>query len=469
MELWQKYKRFVESNLSGNLTTAVRGVAYWRDQLFITIVVYILPVSMIAYLPAMFICYRYDELYIAVYDTIAVALVLVLTLHRRMALATRKLFMISTLYLLSITLLYYLGVFGPGLIYMLSTVIFVSLVYSSRLAYLCIILNSLICILFAVGISYGLLGSPTSAIYDSHAWLGVASNHLFLSIVFAVAIHILISGFGETLANEIELKKRLIKETEMSASRVKELKLKNEEMEQFTYIASHDLQEPLNSISGIVEVLKLDGIRQDEKGYSQSLSFIATSVDRLRGLIKGLLDYSKIGRQIKLETIDCQKLIERVLEDLQAALQQAHAKIIIDVSIRQLPPLSVYPLEFNQLFQNLISNAVKFRKRNIDPEVHIKVVGVAGGWQFSIEDNGIGIDNLYLEKIFVIFKRVHGSEAYDGNGIGLAFCKKIVEMHGGRIWVESVQGQGSKFFFTLPHLETLSDIASNERFLLASE
>ncbi|WP_416865482.1 MAG: sensor histidine kinase [Imperialibacter sp.] len=449
MSIWSKYKELVASRLSDGAVPDVKGVGYWRDKLFQVIVVYMLPVCMIAYIPAMVLCYYLDQPYIAFYDSLAVALLAMVTFSKKMNLRWRKLLFVFTMYLLSVTLLYYMGVYGPGLLYLLSTVIFVSLIYSSKLAYWCIAANTAICVLFALGMHLGLMDSALVNIYTPAAWLAVASNQVLLSVLFAVSIQMLTSGLAQTLDKESSLKESIRNEMVESERLVKELKIKNEEMEQFTYIASHDLQEPLNTILGITEVLKLPSSKKGDGDFENSLDYISFSVERLKLLIKGLLDYARIGRQLEPKEVKCDEVIKNVVGDLQSAVSESGTKVLIDESVRRMAPLAVFPLDFNQLFQNLISNAIKFRRRDVEPIIELSVKEESDFFEFLVIDNGIGIKQDDLDKIFIIFKRVHGDASYEGTGIGLAFCKKIVELHRGKIWVESKAGSGSSFYFTI--------------------
>jgi signal transduction histidine kinase len=224
-----------------------------------------------------------------------------------------------------------------------------------------------------------------------------------------------------------------------------ELKVKNREMEQFAYVASHDLQEPLRTIrsySGLLNRRFSDQLGEDGQ---QFLNFIGDASLRMSNLIKGLLEYSQIGSDRRVSTVDCNVLLQEVLQDLDSSISKHLAK----VRVNPLPTLQGYEVDLRQLFQNLISNAIKFHKPGEEPLVEINAAEKQGYWQFSVKDNGIGIDPKYQAKIFTIFQRLHQSYDYEGTGIGLAHCKKIVEMHHGRIWLESEEGQGATFFFTL--------------------
>jgi len=397
----------------------------------------------------MVICYSLNEPYIAFYDSVAMLLIVLITFSGRMSLTWRKIIFVATMYMLSVMLLYFMGAYGPGLLYLLATVMFVSLIYSSEVAYWCIGVNSAVVLAVALGMHLEVLRSSMVTMYTPGTWLAVACNQILLSILFVAAVQMLISGLSHTLETESRLKDQLKHEMQESKKLVKELTVKNKEMEQFAYIASHDLQEPLNSILGMVEVMKLPGTRKNPADFDKSLGYISKSVERLKLLIRGLLDYAHIGRQLEVEEVSCHDVIANVVSDLRSSIAESGAKVEIGNSIKQMNPIGVFALDFNQLFQNLISNAIKFRGASVEPVVCLDVVDDGDFFQFSVKDNGIGIGAEALEKIFVIFKRAHDNSTYQGTGIGLAFCKKIVELHGGTIWVESAPEQGSTFYFTI--------------------
>ncbi|MEI7685717.1 MAG: PAS domain S-box protein [Planctomycetota bacterium] len=224
-----------------------------------------------------------------------------------------------------------------------------------------------------------------------------------------------------------------------------ELQRSNGELEQFAYVASHDLQEPLRAVSGCVQVLqrrykdKLDSYAEELIGHT-----VAGAV-RMQTLIEDLLAYSRLATRGKeFAPTDCREIVKRALANLDVAIKESGAVIDID----ELPTVRGDATQLTQLFQNLISNAMKFRG-DAPPAIEVRARRDGAAWLFSVNDRGIGIASEYFDRIFVIFQRLHMRTDYPGTGIGLSVCKKIVERHGGRIWVESEPGKGSTFFFTL--------------------
>jgi ligand-binding sensor domain-containing protein/signal transduction histidine kinase len=224
-----------------------------------------------------------------------------------------------------------------------------------------------------------------------------------------------------------------------------ELGRKNKELEEFAYVASHDLQEPLRTSSSYIELFQRHYKGKLDERADIYLSHIANASGRMRVLITDLLDYSRIGNKMELQQIDCNALLGQILEDLSAVIGETRSEIVAE----QLPVVNGYYTELRVLFQNLIINAIKFRKKDTFPRLHISALEKNDCFHFSFKDNGIGIEEKQGKKIFVMFQRLHTRSEYEGSGIGLSQCKKIAELHNGTIWVESVLTVGSTFHFTI--------------------
>jgi light-regulated signal transduction histidine kinase (bacteriophytochrome) len=249
-----------------------------------------------------------------------------------------------------------------------------------------------------------------------------------------------VKEYTEKLEVKVAERTRELKEA------MRELKRSNTELEQFAYVASHDLQEPLRMVSSYMGLLER---RYKDKLDDSAREFIGFAVDgaqRMRQLITDLLTYSRVGTKGKpFEETDCGDVYEKATKNLEVAIKEHGARVTHD----ELPTIAADGSQLVQLFQNLIGNALKFC-RDRTPEVHVSARREDGRWVFGVKDNGIGIAPENRERVFQIFQRLHTREEFEGTGIGLSVCKKIVERHGGDIRVESEEGVGTTFWFALP-------------------
>jgi len=229
---------------------------------------------------------------------------------------------------------------------------------------------------------------------------------------------------------------------------VKELRHSNEELQQFAYVVSHDLQEPLRTISSFTQLIERRYKNKLDSDADEFIEYIVVAAKRMQTLINDLLNYSRVATKKGFELTDMGDVLKSALNNLNTAIYENNAEITYE----NLPKIMAEPGQMIQLFQNLIGNAIKFRKPEVPPKINIKVCKDKNKEEyiFSIHDNGIGMEQQYAERIFTIFQRLHTKEEYEGTGIGLAISKKVVELHGGRIWVESKPGRGSTFYFTVP-------------------
>jgi len=257
-------------------------------------------------------------------------------------------------------------------------------------------------------------------------------------------IDLLLSSYD----NAVQKNRELQRATEKLESQTRELERSNSELEQFGYVVSHDLQEPLRAITGFLDLLHRRYHEQLDEKAEQYIDFAVNGAKRMQSLIHDLLAYSRVGTHSKeFVEVDCRVVFQDALANLRAAIEENNPEIGQE---GEWPKVHGDPVQLTQLFQNLVGNALKFHSTDRRTEIRISVVRQGSYWEFSVADNGIGIEEKDFQRIFQVFQRLHERGKYPGTGIGLAICKKIVERHGGTIWVESVANQGTTFHFTLP-------------------
>lgn len=293
------------------------------------------------------------------------------------------------------------------------------------------------------------------SVYHQDNFSDLISNYAIPSLAFkllvATTMLSLLRAINQKYITELEQRKKT--EYELKTAMDK-LQKSNHELQQFAYAASHDLKEPLRTISSYLALLSKRYKGQLDQDGDDFIHFTVDAAKRMSLLIDNLLTYSRVQtRQPKFETIDCNRLVEDVITQLVTAIEEQKA----EVRFHDLPTIYADRLQMLQLFQNLISNGIKFHKPDVLPTVFVQFCEKSGEFQFAVTDNGIGISNEDFERMFVIFQRLNTQQEFSGSGIGLAICKRIVDRYGGKIWLESVPDQGSTFYFTLPKQNVLQD------------
>ncbi|NJB82099.1 sensor histidine kinase [Wenyingzhuangia aestuarii] len=275
----------------------------------------------------------------------------------------------------------------------------------------------------------GYKNSPTG----NQEWMAIINRSLSIISVWIVAI----------LLYNIKKNSNLFRKN--TEDYTKTLELKNKELEQFVYISSHDLQEPLKVISSFTSLLELEHQKKLDDEANFYIASIKQSCTKMSSLINGLLNYGRIGANHERTLVDCNQILNDVTESITPLIKEKNAELIV----KKLPRLHANQNDLFLLFQNLITNAIKFQAPNTIPKIKIDSKEELSHWRISVEDNGIGIEKEHLNKIFLIFKRLHNVDEYEGIGVGLAQCSKIVEQHNGQIWATSTPQKGSVFHFTL--------------------
>ncbi len=248
----------------------------------------------------------------------------------------------------------------------------------------------------------------------------------------------------EELSREVERRKQAEEDLRRTTE---ELRRSNLELEQFAAVASHDLQEPLRMVAGYAQLLGRRYRGRLDADADEFIGYLVDGATRMQSLIQDLLTYARVGKARRLdEPTDLSRALQQALERLEAGVRESAATVTAD----PLPVLSADPVEAVQLFQNLVGNALKYRRPEAPPRVHVSARREGPNWIISVRDNGIGIDAQYAGRLFVPFQRLHTRAEYPGTGIGLALCRKIVEGHGGRIWIDPQPGPGTVLCFALP-------------------
>ncbi|WGK64861.1 sensor histidine kinase [Croceiramulus getboli] len=261
------------------------------------------------------------------------------------------------------------------------------------------------------------------------------SNHMVAGTYECSVHHIQDNYIYVSLRNVTELEKTK-----------NELEEKNKQLSQFAYMVSHDLKEPLNSVAMLTDLLQHQYMEQLDEQAKEFMQSIAEATERMSDLITDLLEYSALNYELEKVPLHCNDLVEVIQKDLMVTIESKQAVI----EVKSLPTVMGYPTQLRMVFQNLISNALKFSKPDESPVITVTAAEKEKDYIFAIADRGIGISKEDQERVFEVFQRLHRKSEFEGNGIGLAHCKKIVELHQGKIWLESEPGQGSTFYFTIP-------------------
>jgi len=445
MKAWNIYSSRISRNCAGS--SGVKDIDYWRNNLFAGTIVYLLPFCLIALLPGIYFCIVTGQYILAVVDILTVASILLVAFMPGISVRVRKIIFFSFLTVLSCALLIYLGLAGPGLLYLLAACTFSLLIFPTKYTYWPAWVITCICVLFAAGIFLDIIPWPKRNIESTAEWVAVSSNLIFLGFLLSALVPRLFKGLQEILDKEKQLKEALSIQQQSLQQALNLVQQKNNELEQFAYVASHDLQEPIRMVTSFMGMLKNKyGDQLDERAHTY-INFAVDGGKRMQIMISDLLELSRTGRGDAIrELVSLEEILTEVKQNIFKLIDESKAEIIVETA---LPVIPAFRGDMSRLLQNLLSNAIKFRKKETDPVIRIASIEQEDSWLISVEDNGIGIEKDKSEKIFEIFSRLHAQDTYPGSGIGLAVCKKVVEQHGGIIRVDSQEGNGSTFYFSI--------------------
>lgn len=457
----QKYRTRVQSTCMGGERVPPHSVDYWQNQLFTNTMQIILPLSLITTVPGVTYSLMSGYPVIAVLDFLSFGLVIFIALGKGISIQTRKFLLIAVTFVVGTYLLVYIGFKGPGFLFLYSACVFALLILPGRYAYLWSWINVGICMLMALVVHFE--WSPVAEVnaMDVAEWVAISVNLIFLCFLSSMLMPQLFDGISETFIRQQKLEDELRAQHNEQQNTLQQLEAKNTEMEQFVYFTSHDLQEPIRMVNSFMGLLEQKyGDKLDEKGQ-QYVHYATDGGKRMQQIINDLLEFSRLGNPSdQQETVSLNHAVDQVLRMLQEPITQSGAK----VEVGSLPVVQSFPSYLEKILINLVSNAVKYSREDVPLKVIIKATEQSDHWQVSIADNGIGIDQEDLDKIFIIFHRLKIRSTVSGSGIGLAIVKKSVEAMGGKIWVASEVGKGSTFYFTIPKTPNLINYGLKEHY-----
>lgn len=446
MNIWKTYSLHIRKNFgldTGDLDTSLQ----WRTMLTYYSVLFIIPLVLIPYFPGVIFAWQSEYFSIVILDTVAVGFLVAAGFLPKIAISTRKFLFVSTFYMVSFGFMFIIGLSGPTFLYMLAASFFCTILFPVKYAYYPTIANVLFCVIIGLLIPLDVMFWKDEPTHNLPQFVAVASNLIFLGFFSSALFPKVFDLLEKSINNERMLKAQLNQQNDNLEKALNTLKEKNAELETFAYSASHDLQEPLRMITAFLHQLEKNyNSLLDERG-KKYIYFASDGAVRMKDMIEGLLDYSRVGRfDGEKSMINLDELVHSTLRLFQESIKEKKAEIIV----HPLPTVESYAPPISQIFLNLISNALKYSKSDTPPIIEISSVEKETYWQFSVKDNGIGIEKEFHDRVFNLFQKLHHKKDYEGTGIGLAIVKKCVENMGGTILLESEIEKGSIFSFSIP-------------------
>lgn len=441
MTLWNAYKRKINHNCNPASAETGETVSYWRNTLFSTTMMFLLPLCLIALLPSLLLITYENKEFITLLHFTTIGVMCFIAFAPRVKITTRKLIFSFTVFVFATILnIFTSPSSGSVLVYFLAACIYSIIIFDNKYAFWWSHIVLFISVLFGFAIHFKLTDFSHNVDMSSvNEWVAVSANLVFLCYLSSALIPKIFGGIENHIQEQIRLK------SELEKSKIA-LQTKNEELAQYAYVASHDLQEPLRMVSSFMEKLKLKHAdKLDDKGL-QYIHYATDGAHRMKQIILDLQLHSEVDRPTELkESVDLNEIVSEFLLLRRDLINEKKAVVNYD----KLPELETYKAPVAQLFHSLLDNALKYTRENVPPVITIEAVNKGELWKFAIKDNGIGIDERFFDKVFVIFQRLHNRNGDDGTGIGLSIAKRAVGFLGGEIWIESKPEVGSTFHFTI--------------------
>ncbi|WP_394355074.1 sensor histidine kinase [Aquiflexum lacus] len=441
IKLWNTYKKTINHNCNPSAVETEGTVSYWRNTLFSTTMMFLLPLCLIALIPSLFLITYENKEFITILHFTTIGLMCLIAFAPSVKITMRKLIFSFTVFVFATVLNFFAAPSsGSVLVYFLAACIYSIIIFDNKYAFWWSHIVLFISILFGFAIHFKLSDFSHNVDMSSvNEWTAVSANLVFLCYLSSVLIPKIFNGIENHIQEQIRLKRELEK-SKMT------LQIKNEELEQFAFVASHDLQEPLRMISSFMDKLKRKYSDQLDDKALQYIHYARDGAQRMKQIILDLLLYSRSNRPTELiEEVNLNELVAEYTQLRRALIAEKKAKITYD----SLPVLQTFRVPITQVIHSLLDNALKYIKENVPPHIEIQAREKETVWEFSVKDNGIGIDEKFYDKIFVIFQRLQNRNQHDGNGIGLPIAKRSVEYLGGEIWLKSKVGEGTVFYFTI--------------------
>ncbi|MEX2437664.1 MAG: ATP-binding protein [Candidatus Babeliales bacterium] len=440
-ELWNIYKGTIRRNCNPSTTDSEHEINYWRNNLFATTIILILPLCLIAFIPALVLITYENKEYITLIHILTIGVMCFIAFAPRVKITVRKWLFSGTVFVFCTMLNAFTSPSsGSVLVYFLAACIYSIIIFDNKYAYWWSHIVLFISALFGFAIYFELMDFGHNVdMISVNEWTAVSSNLIFLCYLSSALIPKIFIG----IENYINEQKRL--KTELEKNKMA-LEAKNEELEQYAFVASHDLQEPLRMVSMFMNKLRSKYGDQLDDRAKMYMEYAENGAVQMKQTILDLLDFSRANKPSEeLELVDLNDLLKNYVGLRKETISDTSAKI----NYKSLPKIETIKPLITQVFYNILDNALKYSKKDNAPLINIVAYEEDTHWKFSVSDNGIGIDPQFFDKIFQLFQRLHNKNDYHGTGIGLSIVKRSIEFMGGKVWLESEPGVGSTFYFTI--------------------